>query len=113
MRFPRWRKATWALLIWCALILIWAIAGAAGNDCAKEATELNQSACETGTGIGVLLILFIGFFGFVFFSLIWMMTRPRKRQCPGCAEDVRKGLTVCKSCGYNFLSQGQTQEATS
>jgi hypothetical protein len=111
MRFPRWRKATWALIIWCALILIWAIAGAAGNDCANEATKLNQDACEAGTGIGVLVILFIGFFGFVFFSLIWMMSRPRRRQCPACGEDVKKGRTRCPSCGFDFAAQAQQQPA--
>jgi hypothetical protein len=104
MRLPRWRKATWALVIWCAIILILAIAGAAGNECADESTELNRSACEAGTGIGVLLILFIGFFGFVFFSLIWLMTRPSKRQCPACGEDVRKGLRECQSCGFDFAT---------
>jgi TM2 domain-containing membrane protein YozV len=111
MRLPRCRKATWALVIWCALILIWAIAGAAGNECANEATELNQSACEAGTGIGVLLILFIGFFGFVFLSLIWIMSRPRKRQCPACGEDVNKGLTACPSCGFDFAAVAQGANA--
>jgi TRAP-type C4-dicarboxylate transport system permease small subunit len=105
VRLPRWRKATWALVIWCALILIWAIAGVAGNECAEETTELNQSACEAGTGIGVALILLIGFFGFVFFSLIWIMSRPRRRQCPGCGEDVKKGVTACPACGFDFLTQ--------
>lgn len=60
---------TWALIVWSALILLWAITGAAGNDCASEATQLDREACEAGTGIGVALILFIGFIGFVFFSL--------------------------------------------
>jgi hypothetical protein len=106
---PRWRKATWALVIWCVLILVWAIAGSASNDCASQATDLDQSACEAGTGIGVLLILFIGFFGFVFFSLIWLMSRPRKRACPRCGEDVKKGVMVCPSCRFDFHAVGQPQ----
>ena len=69
----------WVLLAWCALILVWAIAGAGASDCASERTEELRSACEAGAGIGVLVILFIGFFGFVFFSLIWFMTRPREK----------------------------------
>src|SRR5688572_20751427 len=44
-----WRKMTWALWIWCALSLVRAIAGAAGSQCADEANELSQSACEAGT----------------------------------------------------------------
>jgi hypothetical protein len=105
---PRWRKATWALVIWCVVILVWAIAGAAGNDCANQATNLDTSACQAGTGIGVALILLLGFFGFVFFSLIWLMSRPRKRECPRCGEDVKKGKTVCPSCQFDFASIGTT-----
>lgn len=85
MRFPKWRKATWALVIWCVLILVWAISGAAANDCAS-----GDSACEAGTGIGVALILLMGFFGFVFLSFIWLMSRPKNRQCPQCGNDVKR-----------------------
>lgn len=98
-RLRRWRKMTWVLWIWCVLILAWAIAGAAGNECADEADELSQSACEAGTGIGVALVLFIGFIGFVFLGLIWIMSRPRHRTCQRCGEDVKKGRTECPSCG--------------
>ena len=60
---------TWVLIIWSALILIWAIAGggSANEDCRAEATtQLARDACDAGTGIGVALVLLIGFFGFVF-----------------------------------------------
>jgi rubredoxin len=50
----------------------------------------------------VALILLIGFFGFVFFSLIWFMTRPRGRDCPVCGSLVKRGQTACKSCGHDF-----------
>jgi putative copper export protein len=101
---PRWRKMTWAIIIWCVLILIWAIAGGASNDCGDKARELNQSACEAGTGIGVALILFLGFIGFVFLSLIWLMTRPKGRVCPACGTNVKGGITACPSCGHNFAA---------
>ncbi|HEX5984357.1 MAG TPA: hypothetical protein VFY69_09135 [Solirubrobacterales bacterium] len=104
MKRPRWRKMTWVLIVWSALILFWAVAGAAGNDCGSETTQLNQEACEAGTGIGVALIFFIGFIGFVFFSLIWFMTRPRGRDCPACGETVKKGHTICPQCGYDFAA---------
>jgi hypothetical protein len=104
---PRWRKATWALVIWCVLILLWAIAGGASNDCANQATELDKNACQAGTGIGVALILLIGFFGFIFFSLIWIMSRPRKRACPRCGEDIKKRVMTCQHCGFDFNTVGQ------
>lgn len=107
---PRWRKATWALVIWCLVILVWAIAGGASGaeECGERANELRQSACEAGTGIGVALILLVGFFGFIFFSLIWVMSRPKNRQCPQCGNDVKKGRTQCPSCGW---SMGQMPQA--
>lgn len=108
MRLPRWRKATWAIVIWCVLILIWAISGGASSDCASETTDLNQSACEAGTGLGIVIILLIGFFGFVFLSFIWLMSRPRKRDCPRCGEDVKKGVMVCSHCGFDFSTMGQS-----
>ena len=101
-KIRRWRKMTWAVWIWCVLILVWAIAGAAGNQCANQADELSQSACEAGTGIGVALVLFVGFFGFVFLALIWFMTRPRTRTCPRCGEDVRKGQIECPACAHQM-----------
>jgi len=102
---------TWVLIIWSALILVWAIAGAAGNSCDTEATQLSREACEAGTGIGVALILFFGFFGFVFFSLIWFMTRPSGRECPACGERVKKGLTKCPECGHDFAAAAQVAPA--
>ncbi len=98
------RKMSWLLLVWCALVLVWAIGGVAGNDCGSEVTELNRSACEAGTGIGVALIMFVGFIGFVFFSLIWLMTRPKGRDCPACGEKAKKGVRVCKDCGFDFAA---------
>ena len=111
MRFPRWRKATWALVIWCALILLWAIVGGASNDCGSQATDLDKSACQAGTGIGVAIILLLGFFGFVFFSFIWLMSRPKKRDCPRCGDDVKKGVMTCPSCGFDFRTIGQPTTA--
>jgi hypothetical protein len=90
-------------VLWCLLIVIWMITGASANDCNGD------SACQAGTGIGVAIIALIGFFGFVFFALIWLMSRPKNRQCPRCGNDVKKGLTTCKSCGFDFATLGQQQ----
>ncbi len=42
-----------------------------------EARELCQSATDVGTGIGVGIVVFIGFMGFIILALIWFMTRPK------------------------------------
>lgn len=83
------RKMTYVLWAWCLLILTWAIAGAASTagDTAKcvhdSAGYLSHTDCANAVGagatMGVGVVLFIGFFGFVFFSLIWFMTRPKHK----------------------------------
>lgn len=102
----KWRKMTWVLIAWTLLIIIWMVAGGAANECGQEATELNQDACEAGTGIGVALVGFLGFIGFVFLALIWFMTRPKGRACPRCGENVEKGQMVCPSCEFDFRTVG-------
>lgn len=112
MKRPRWRKMTWVLFIWSAVILVWAIAGgaSAANQCAHQtgnaylSASTAQSACNAGTGIGVAAILGLGFFGFVFLSLIWFMTRPKGRDCPVCGVSVKRGKTACASCGHDFAA---------
>ena len=104
----KWRKTTWVIIAWCVLIVVWVIAGTASNDCAHQtgsaflSAQDAQNACDAGTGIGVALVLFIGFIGFVFLSLIWFMTGRGRRDCPACGRGVKRGKTVCPSCGHDF-----------
>jgi hypothetical protein len=46
----KWRKMTWVLWIWSALIVLRVVAGAGSSDCANEADKLSQDACHAGTG---------------------------------------------------------------
>jgi hypothetical protein len=103
---PGWRKMTWAIVLWIVL-------GVASTDnaghCAREAHPfLSQRACtdaaNAGTGIGVALLVFLWFLGFVILSLVWLMTRPKGRDCPVCGEKVKKGRTVCPSCKFDFAA---------
>jgi hypothetical protein len=102
---------TWVIVIWSVLMAIWILAAIIGADngdkCAQEAHQyLSQSTCtdarDVGTGIGVIVLWFIWFFGFLVLSLIWFMSRPKGRVCPACGENVRKGLTACPNCQYDF-----------
>ena len=106
---PHWRKMTWVIIAWCVLMAIWIIAGIANSDSASHcAHETYRGACEAGstagTGIAVVALWFIWFFGFVILSLIWFMSRPKGRVCPACGERVKRGLTTCKNCGHDFAA---------
>jgi hypothetical protein len=110
---------TWVVILWCVLILAWAIGGAisGANHNAQTCTHsafLGTKSCEeasnAGTGIGIALILFIGFIGFVFFSLIWFMTRPKQRDCPVCGNSVKKGITTCAKCNHDFAKAAYAVE---
>jgi len=105
----RWRKMTWVLNIWNALFLLWLIVGV--NDRASKkcppGDDLCTSASDVGTGIGVALIIILWFLGFIVLSLVWFMSRRKGRICPHCGEDVKKGRTTCKNCGYDFTIGGK------
>ena len=100
------RKMTWALWIWTVLFAVWIIVGIsdrASKDC-PPGDQLCVDASDTGTGVGVALIIILWFMGFVVLSLVWFMTRPRHRECPACGSNVRKGVTTCKECGYDYAA---------
>jgi len=72
------RKMTWALIIWSALMALWAIVG--GSHAASTCNTTSQAyntGCQAGTAIGVGLIIGLWFIGFVVLSLIWFMTKPK------------------------------------
>jgi hypothetical protein len=86
-----WRKMTWAILAWTALIVIWMVAGGSSasstaSDCATDPSVtsgiLTKQECidasNVGTGLGVLFVGFIGFVGFVALALVWFMTKPKQ-----------------------------------
>ncbi len=37
-------------------------------------------------------------------ALVWVAMRPPNRHCPVCGTNVRKGVTECEGCGYDFHS---------
>jgi hypothetical protein len=92
---------------------IWAIAGAASNNCGSQKGDQYlsahdaQAACAAGTGIGVALIFFLWFIGFIILAIVWFMSRPKGRACPRCGENVKRGVMQCRSCGFDFATMGQ------
>ena len=102
-----WRKMTLVLILFTLLMAAWAIAGGSATDCGNITDEAERIGCEAGTGIGVVLLFFVWFIGFIILSVIWFMTRPKGRNCPRCGENVKKGRMECPSCGFDFKTVGQ------
>lgn len=120
MKRPHWRKMTWVIIVWSVVMALWIVGGLIGADnseeCAREAGSLSQQTCtdarDVGTGIGVIALWFVWFFGFIALSLIWFMTRPKGRECPACGERAKKGVTVCTSCGHDFAAAARGDVAS-
>ena len=98
---------TWVVVAWCVLMGVWIVSAIAGADPSDDCVgETYRGACEAGStagsGIAVVALWFIWFFGFIALSLIWFMTRPKGRDCPACGENVKRGRTVCPSCQFDF-----------
>lgn len=105
---------TWVVIVWCVVMAFWIIGGITSADPASNcAGEAYRDACETGssagTGLGIVVLWFVWFFGFIALSLIWFMTRPKGRTCPACGEKVKKGLTTCPGCGHDFAAAATSQ----
>jgi lysylphosphatidylglycerol synthetase-like protein (DUF2156 family) len=120
MRLPRWRKMTWVIVVWCVVMALWIVGGIVSADSASNCTEpsaISRSTCEdasdVGTGLGVIALWFVWFFGFIALSLIWFMTRPKGRTCPACGEKVARGLTACRGCGHDFAAALQAPRSQS
>jgi len=64
------------------------------------------SVCQAGTAIGASLGVGIILFFWVLIDLIllviWLVTNKNQRECPKCGRRVKRGLTECAKCGYQF-----------
>lgn len=79
---PRWRKATWALVLFSVLMLVWIVGGVSSvSDNCDGLSGTDLTACQAGTaiggGLGVTFLIIIWFIGFLVLGLIWLMSRPK------------------------------------
>jgi hypothetical protein len=105
---PPWRIMTYVVLLFNLIMLIWVIAGAASGsgqptDCGTLDAQTCNDAQNVGTAIGVGLLIGLWVAGDIILGILWLVTNHKKsRDCPVCGRDVKKGLTVCRGCGYDF-----------
>ncbi len=108
----RWRKMSWLIIVFTVIMGIW-IAGAVGSETECPPNVVNcaayQSGADVGRGLAVVVLFFIWLIGFLVLAVLWFMTRGRHRACPVCGNDVKKGRSVCKKCGYDFAAQMRMQ----
>jgi hypothetical protein len=97
----KFRIFTWVILAVNVLFLVWIITGISGN-ASDPACTANATACQVGTGIGALLIVFLWVAADVILGILWLVTKPKTRDCPACGRGIKRGVMVCKGCGFDF-----------
>lgn len=113
---PEWRKMTWFILAVNALMLVLIISAASSAhdtnvaNCTTGTTSafLTQEDCvnfsDAGTGLGVAFVVVLWVMTDMILGLIWLVTnRSKKRDCPACGSSVKRGVTVCPTCSFDFV----------
>ena len=98
-------------MLFSGAMLLWALTRVGGIECVEYAPgTVERDACElrkdVRAGIGLFAVGVVWFGGTLVLGVMWLVTRPRKRQCPRCATGVKAGLTACPGCGYEFGREG-------
>jgi len=92
LSFLKWRKLTWALVVWNGAMAAWVLgilatgSGTAGcSDAGGGAGRLARQDCLDGVaqGLGVPVVALIWAVGLVVLSVVWYSTRPLWRQGHG------------------------------
>lgn len=102
MRFPRFRIFTWVILAVNVIFLIWIIDGIATRP------DPTSAAANVGTAIGVGLVIGLWVAADVILGILWLITKPKVRDCPACGRAVKRGQMECKGCGYDFAQAART-----
>jgi hypothetical protein len=73
---------------------------------------LDGTESDTALGIGFMFLVFWLAILNTFLYVLYRITGGKKRDCPACGVGVKKGLTVCPSCNYDFrkAAGGDPQE---
>jgi uncharacterized membrane protein len=66
-------------------------------------SSYDVNADDTANGIGIMVLIFWLAIMNTFLYVIYRITGTKKRECPACGVNVKKGLTVCPSCNFDFM----------
>ena len=65
--------------------------------------DTSSTANSTATGLGFMFLIFWLAIMNTFLYVLYKITGGRKRDCPACGIGVKKGLTICPSCNFDFV----------
>ena len=67
---------------------------------------------DLSLGLGFMFLIFWLAIMNTFLYVLYRITGGKKRECPACGNNVKKGLIVCPSCNYDFMkaAKGKTEE---
>ena len=63
----------------------------------------DPNGSDTANGLGFMLLIFWLAIMNTFLYVLYRITGGRRRDCPACGVGVKKGLTVCPSCNFDFM----------
>jgi len=66
-------------------------------------SDVDGTESDTALGLGFMFLMFWLAIMNVVLYVIYRVTGTKKRECPACGQTVKKGLTVCPSCSYDFF----------
>ena len=69
------------------------------------------NADDTANGIGIMVLIFWLAIVDTFLYVLYRITGTKKRECPACGQNVKKGLTVCPSCDFDFMKAAKGTQA--
>ena len=58
---------------------------------------------DAAVGIYVFVSLIVWAVINVVLYVLYRVTGGKRRECPACGHNVKKGLTICPSCNFDFL----------
>jgi succinate dehydrogenase hydrophobic anchor subunit len=73
MRRPRWRLATWAMILWSAFIAAWIALWLLGDDC-------SEYRCDSPVSFWIAMLVGLWSIGFTLLFVWWVISGRRRRR---------------------------------
>lgn len=71
--------------------------------------ELKSDSSDAAAGIYIFISMIVWGVLNIILYVLYRVTGGKKRVCPACGCNVKKGLTVCTSCNYDFFKNASTK----